>query len=722
VTDYPANYTGFTGANADEGDFCLLAFGVECQTQSFNPLEDDRTSPFRTGYRQKYGVSASGGSELATYYIAGDFEDSNGLYEFDLNTLERINLRANIRGQLNDNFDLTVNTGYVNSEIALPQNDNNILGILSGALLGLDTQFDSTTLGFLAVTPEQLESLRTDNVIERIIGSATANWRPISWLSVVATAGLDRLNQFDNQTVLPNKVFFGSLPEGQRFSSRAQISNYTANLNGTASYTLRDNLTGNTSVGVQYNEDIFRLTSGFGARLLPGTSSLDGTTARFSVDEDNNQTRLLGGYVQQQFGLNDRIFVTGSVRGDDNSAFGQDFGVVYYPSVNASWVISEEPWFIPNQTVLSNLRLRAAYGTSGLRPGQLDALQFLNPTAVTENGQSVPGFTFGGTGNPNLRPEKSREVEVGFDAGFFNERLGLELTYYNKTSEDALISRRLPPSLGVSTTRFENLGEVLNRGLELLVNANIVERPNFKWDATITGALLRNELVDIGTDPATGQPIPPIIGGLGLNSQRTANGLPIGSYFGTPFDFSDADGNGLITPDEIELADSATFLGNPFPEQEASFQTNATFFNVVKLSGLLDYRGSYQNFNSTEEFRCGAFFNCRALYDPSTSLEDQANAVASAFFGSHAGYIEDADFVKLRELSVTLMAPESFARSFRSQALSLTLAGRNLATWTDYSGLDPEINFAGSGSNFTTAEFLTQPPARFFTARLDVTF
>lgn len=717
--DFPANFEAETA----DGDFCLISLDGPCANIiSFNPLEDSRSSPFQTGHRQKYGANVSGGNELATYFLSGEYEDNGGIYDFDLNTLERKNLRANIRGQLLDNLDITVSTGYVNSDVRLPQNDNNILGIVSGALLG-NTQFDSTSFGFgFGLKPEDISAIATHQVVERITGSTTANWRPIAWLSLTGTAGVDRVNRFDNETIPPGRVFFSSLPEGERTSNRAQISTYTANGNATANYQLLENVTGSTSVGAQYNQDIFRQTQAFGARLLAGVGSLEGTTARFGVGESNSETVLIGGYVQQQFGWNDRVFLTGAVRGDKNSAFGTDFGAAYYPAVSASWVISEEPWFIPNQSTLSNLRLRAAYGQSGLRPGQLDALTFLNPVPIIVDNVEVPGFTVGGTGNEELRPEKSREYEVGFDAGFFQERVGLEFTYYNKRSSDALIARRLPPSLGLTTTQFVNLGAVANSGFETLLSANIVEQPKFRWDATLTYSTTNNELEDLGKDPITGEDIAPIIFGLGANSQRHAEGLPLGGYYGQDFTFSDDNGDGIIQPDELEVADTLSFQGDAFPTREASFQTNATFFNVVKLSGLLDYRGGYKNFNSTEEFRCGAFLICEALFNADASLEDQAAAVATAFFNVPTGYFEDAAFLKLRELSLSFMVPEDVASRFGTDALSLTLSGRNLGTWTDYKGVDPEINFAGSGSNFSTAEFLTQPPVRFFTARLDVSF
>jgi len=126
-------------------------------------------------------------------------------------------------------------------------------------------------------------------------------------------------------------------------------------------------------------------------------------------------------------------------------------------------------------------------------------------------------------------------------------------------------------------------------------------------------------------------------------------------------------------------------------------------------------------YNASEDFRCAVFVNCRAVNDPSTPLWDQARAVADYAYGTVAGYIEDASFTKLREVAVVLRAPNDWAGRFGVNGLSLTLAGRNLATWTNYSGLDPEVTYAGA-SNFNQAEFLSQPAVRYYTARVNVNF
>jgi hypothetical protein len=144
-----------------------------------------------------------------------------------------------------------------------------------------------------------------------------------------------------------------------------------------------------------------------------------------------------------------------------------------------------------------------------------------------------------------------------------------------------------------------------------------------------------------------------------------------------------------------------------------------TLYKYVRVSGLVDYRGGHKQLNLTERFRCNFTQTCRGLQDATAPLDEQARAIAT-LLGTEAGFVEDADFVKLRELAVTLNAPQNWAGRMGVSSVSLTLSGRNLATWTDYSGLDPEVNEAAASTNFSTDEFNTQPQVRYFTARLNV--
>jgi TonB-dependent starch-binding outer membrane protein SusC len=687
--------------------------------QSFNPLEDPRTSPFTTGLRRTLGLSASGGSEAVTYFLSGNLDDEGGVYTFGVNNVERKSLRANVRGRLRSNADFTLSTGYVNSDARLPYNDNDALGLVSSALLSSRTVYDSVFLGYgFGVTPKQVSNREIRNLVDRLTASLDAHWQPKSWLSLTGQVGIDRVAGSDVSYIPPNVIpYNATFLEGSRSVFRLGSANYTANISATGNTNLSQAIASSTTVGMQYSEELARSTQATGAVLLAGVGSLTGANARFSVNESNAQVRTLGYFVREQLALNDRLFVNAALRADDNSAFGTEFGVVSYPSFGVSWVVAEEPWF-PKFSALSTLRLRTAYGTSGLRPGSLDAITYFSPVATRITSTvSAPAFTAGGAGNTNLRPEKSKELEMGFDIGLLDDRVGLEFTAYDKDSEDALISVRTAPSLGVSATRRENLGSVENKGIETLLRARVVESRNFRWDATLQYSRNHNELTELGVG------IQPITFGLGGASQRHTPGQPLGAYIARPYTFEDANNDGLINADELTFtSDTSVVVGTPFPTREASFQTSMEFFKVLRIGGLLDYRGGHKNFNSTQEFRCGSFYNCPELYDPATPLVDQAAAIATAYYDSWYGYIEDASFVKLRELSFALGLPQRLADRVGAQGLTLTLAGRNLKTWTDYKGFDPEINFAGTGSNFSTAEFLTQPPVRYWTLRLDVNF
>src|SRR5207237_7752792 len=161
---------------------------------------------------------------------------------------------------------------------------------------------------------------------------------------------------------------------------------------------------------------------------------------------------------------------------------------VYYPKASVSWVVSEEPFF-PKWSWLNSVRLRGAYGFSGNHPGTTDALRFFAPKAANVDAADVASLVDSSIGNPNLKPERAREIELGGEATMFQDRLHVDLTYYNKRTRDALIARTVAPSVGSGNiTRFENLGAVVNRGFEFLVEGQLVQKPSVGWDVTLNGS------------------------------------------------------------------------------------------------------------------------------------------------------------------------------------------------------------------------------------------
>jgi TonB-linked SusC/RagA family outer membrane protein len=751
ITDpnnYPNNYrmVGRTITNGTPGGAlrtCMLtqfAAGVCTQEKllTSNILMDPRLTPVSNGNSALYGADVTGGTESIQYFISGQYQNQIGtlaLPDTDMNRLlksrgvtslpsnvlrpnsdNQINFRSNLTAQLNPNIDLQTNIGYGTGKLLLPQNDNNVLGILPSGYFGTTDTLGTPGWGFFA--PGEIFSLLRQQNIERFTGSSNLNWRPISWLAAHATVGYDvgdRLEtSFDPTGLGPA---FGTTPLGNKTDTRTELKSYTADAGVTAHNRLTHDVNLRTSAGLHYGQDLFYQNVAQGSRLSFGSNDIDGA-AILSASQTTTTTITVGAFAEEELTYKSRYFLTGALRVDDNSSFGQDFKAIVFPEANASWVVSDEPSF-PKSSPISLLRVRAAYGQSGLQPGALDALTYLTPTTSAINGASTSAVAFGSLGLANLKPERSGELETGVDIGLFHGQTNVDFTYFDKKTTDALIARILAPSLGVSTSRLENLGSVSNKGFELTVNTRIINSRALAWDMTLAGSTIQNKLLSLGAG------IPPIISGV----QRHVVGYPLGGFWDRPIlSFNDANHNGIIEANEVVIGDTAQFKGSSQPTRQLSMNHSFSLFHGrVRLAGLVDYQGGFYQYNSTEEFRCTSTGNnCQGIMDPSASLAQQATAVARRLTASATewGYLEKADFAKLREVSVTYYMPDAWARAFRSQHASLSLAGRNLHTWTGYTGVDPELNQLGQTSlnGFGVRDFLTQPPVRTFILRANFTF
>src|SRR6185295_8161058 len=383
--------------------------------------------------------------------------------------------------------------------------------------------------------------------------------------------------------------------------------------------TLTPTISSKTTGGIQFLKEFNFAVTASGTGLPPGGKTVSGGAVR-NGGEATAETVTLGAYVEQVFGYKDRLFFTGALRTDDNSAFGRDFSAVYYPKVQASWVVSDEPFF--PQSFISNLRFRAAYGASGQQPGTTDAARFFTPVTASIKNVDTPALVVGSLGNPDLKPERSIELELGFDAGLFNDAAHLEVTYYNKKTRDALISRRLALSLGGPASQFENLGSVQNRGLEAVFNVSTNVASGTGLDVTLSGSHNSNALLRLG------QGVSNIIAGV----IRQVPGYPVFGYWDRPIlGYNDINHDGVLTSSEIFVGDTAVFLGYSIPRNEAALNVGLTLFhNRVRVGGQVDYRGGFMANNFTDYFRCtpSAANNCRALNDPKVPLAEQARVIA----------------------------------------------------------------------------------------------
>jgi TonB-linked SusC/RagA family outer membrane protein len=708
---------------------------------SFNVLENPTTTPIGAGYRGQAGLNLSGGSDQLQYYLSTDYSNDLGTLRlsdaefarlsnaygvappytvFRPNQLKSINLRSNIHAQATRTLDVTANLGVLNSTVFIPQNDNNVTGLLPSGLFGTGWAKSPSVYGFFL--PGDVSQITTQQNINRLTGSLQANWIPTPWFTGRATAGLDYTGRTDLLTQLEGQgVNFSNDRQGRVTDNRASIYHYTADIGGTASFPLNPDLTSKTSAGFQYLHDNFFEVLANGQNLPPG-----GHEITFAATRSSSQTTTaavtLGTYVEQEFGLKDRLFLTGGLRNDRNSAFGSQNRSVWYPKVSASWVMSQEPFF-PQTPLLSNFRLRGAYGASGQQPGTTAALLFLTgqTTAIATTaggavGADQPGVLLTAFGNPALKPERSAEGDLGFDASVLHDLAKIEFTYYNKQTTNALVNVPLPPGQGVALNRFVNLGSTQNSGIELGIGAAKDLSPNIGVDGYLSFSHNSNKLKSLGPG------IPTIING----ENRDSVGFPLNGFWDHAITgFKDLNGDGIIEANEVTVSPKAVYLGSSFPLTNISLNAGVTLLHgKFRIGGQLDYRGDYKVYNLTERFRCaGAGFNCAGINNPKDNLFDQARAVAAttaSLFNSQAGYVEDGTFLKLREVSITYFAPDRWAQYIGASALQFALTGRNLLKWTNYTGVDPEVN--GNGQSDLADDFLTAPPIRTVALRVTVKF
>jgi TonB-linked SusC/RagA family outer membrane protein len=749
ITDpnsYPLMYYGWgtqlTGATAGNRVRCpaiSIAAGI-CRADSLrvgNAFQIDSLSPVDVGGRQQYGMQVSGGNDRVQYFVSGETEVETGIYkmpEIEIrrlaaergtavpssqvrpNALDRNSLRANLTAQLASNATLQISSGFINSRQRLPQNEDNGNGLMVG-MLGGEWREDLVDgrgvklLGWRAFPMGDILARTTSQATNRFINSAQLQYSPASWLTTRATVGVDfaarndvGINLFDQGPLGVNRV-------GQVTSNRTEINQQTVDIGGTATRQLFPWLNSKTSVGMQYIRNYFAITGGTGQSLPPGATTISAAAVR-NASESTDEKRTLGYYVEQVFSVNEKLFITAGLRRDAASAFGKDFRAVNYPKVGASWVVSDQGFF-PATDWISSLRLRATYGASGQIPGTTDALRFFSPFATTISGQAdQPGVSIGALGNANLRPEFSAETEAGFDLTMFGGKSNVEVTYYNKNTTDALIERRVAPSIAGVTSRFENIGNVRNSGLELVYNQKVVSTDQLGVEFVLTGSTNKNELITLG------EGVSPIPSG-NRNTQLNSPGYPLYGLWGRTYTYNDANSDGLLVAGEMTYGDFQ-FIGPTYPTRELAFSPTIELLGrKLRISGQVDSKWGMKKLNNTKRHQCQAGISCQGLYN-GAPLEEQAKAVAAAA-SIFTGFYEDGSFTRLREMAVSYQMPDRWAKALRASRWNLVLTGRNLGVWTPFTGVDPETT-VGNSDTRGNEEFFSTPPMRYWTFRMNFNF
>jgi TonB-dependent SusC/RagA subfamily outer membrane receptor len=662
-------------------------------------------------------LTVEGGNDQTRYFMSGNFASEDGIMRST--SSRRTGARVNLQQQLSSRLVANVTSNYINTSNQIQafgeQNDYGIMGSLFFAPTNVDFR---PVNGVYPLPPAlgtnpllAIDKIRNPQTIERFIGSTKLTWTPATNFLVDYTIGLDNVG-FEQSQFVPRNAVLGTAPLATGRSQSVVESNRIVNQDALSSYTWRPMgpFEMRTTAGANYTSQRVRITSATANGLAP-VGDLVSAGSVFSAAQTEVELRTLGFFGQQELSFRDKLFLNAAVRWDASSTFAPSERWQVFPKFSASYVLVDN-----KPGALNNLRLRSALGWAGSQPGILNAYsQFVTFTQLPFAGR--PGFVNDVTfGNPDLKNERAREWELGADVGFFGGRVSTEATYYNRVVSDLLFFRPLPSSTGFSR-QFFPIGTMSNKGLELLLKTTNVDRPNLQWTSTMTYAHNKN-LVDTLTiqdfQSAGGYP------------NRIRAGEPAGVFYG-----SYAARNcltGALLLDSLgryrrsnQTADMGATLairealsggscndslnnviGDPNPKWMGSFLNEFTLAKRVRVRALLDgvFGNKIMNL-STRAQNAGIASNSKEYerellpYGDPRKLPPGFNARTQGIFQY---WIEDGTFVKLRELSASYTLDAPGVRRYFRDGVDLTLSGRNLAVWTNYSGYDPEINLFGTNA------------------------
>jgi TonB-linked SusC/RagA family outer membrane protein len=693
--------------------------GVKQEEEAGTPL-------FKTGHTRQYTGSLSGGRDLLRYYLSGTYQNDLGIEPN--NTLRQFSTHSNVNVAPNNKVDIGASVNFVDLSAHLGV-DNGVSAML-GAQAGHSSLFRNARGFYPNFAPEIPQRLYDNSsAVNRFTGSGTVNYRPFEWLTNNFILGIDytgddsrALERFAPPALaalLPATAAGGRIRQTLRRNTVI-----TTTYAGTARAQLSDALSASTSIGGQfYRTD--RNTSSLGGWGFPGpgVETVSGTANKEAPTQGRTLNTTIGAYVEEKIGLRDRLFLTGGLRVDNNSAFGEDFKWVTYPKVALAWVVNEEPfWTFDN--VVNTLKLRAAYGQSGRQPDAFAALRTFEPVPGPGGTNAVTPNSFG---NSDLKPERGKELELGFEGELFN-RLSLDFTYFNKQTQDAIVQQPIAPSGGFPGTRYANLGRVDNRGIELAATLRALTLRNVSWDIGGNVATSKDEIKDLGG-------LPSVIGSAG---QYNRVGYPIGAIFTRRVVSADrnpttggatnvmCDGGPGAAPVACNAQAPFVFIGTPTPKLTGAVTNTVTIMNRLRLYALVDFKRGHRMYNATENIRCGGLIGaplCHANYFPEqySPIYLAETATTAIQLGMIDQFFQDASFVKLREVSGTFTFPEKWLWGGLSRA-SLTLAARELALWSDYNGPDPEVNRYDIASSTALQDQAIVPPLSRLIATLNVRF
>ncbi|WP_318342965.1 SusC/RagA family TonB-linked outer membrane protein [Flagellimonas baculiformis] len=712
----------------------------------------------RTAVTQNHNLNFSGGNESSTYSVNVNYTDQEGVF----------------KKSFNEEFRISADVNHYMFDGLLKLNANIINGLQNTGALGDGNAFDNRIYR-QALIRNPTDRIRDDegNFIQD--GSKLQYVNPVGmieltdgviqnrWMRLTGNVTLTPLEGWENNIMVATerrngltgytekKEYLGYNGERRNgFASRGTEQTKTNLMEITSKYT-KSLDKHNFSVLGGYSYQYFD-REGFWANnrdfptdafsyhnLEVGQGLIDGTARMDSYRDDN---RLIGFFGRVSYGFDSRYNLLASFRREGSSKFGANNKWGNFPAISAGWTISNES-FMDGIGFVDNLKLRAGYGETGVIPNN----SYLSLTLLDyagrfySNGEWVRGLEAQNNPNPDLQWEVSKEINLGLDFAFANNRIDGSVDFYRKKTEGMLWNYSVPTPPNLSSTTLANVGEMENKGFEILLNVTPIKTNDFSWESNITLSHNKNELLSLSNDLyeiegdyvnffTLSEPVSQV-------THRLEVGQPVGNFWGlrsVDVDLVEARDNfdegyfwtielpdGSLVPwsNELDSDENKQYLGNGYPAYVAGI-TNTFRYKNFDLSFVLNGAFDFQIINAQRVFYEYPHIQYNVLnsafgpvYGKDVTLSNQIGQTFVSY------YVEDGDYVKLD--NVTLGYNFNVDRLNFIKSLRVYVTGNNLAIFTNYSGIDPEIRRDGGNILFQgTDDRDKYPTVRTFTLGLNV--
>jgi TonB-linked SusC/RagA family outer membrane protein len=736
---------------------------------------------FRTGFKNYYSVDLGGANERSDFYMSAGYENTDGIVPN--NSFKKYNFGINAGTKLSDKLSVRTSAKFVNSGGIKIEQGSNISGVMLGLLRTPPTFDNSNGFGEDAadepsaymILPQGVQRnyrggpgydnpfwtvnqnpLKDD--VRRMIGNVEFNYQVLPWLRAMYRVGLDHYIDYRNQHfAIGSNQWVGGQVTLNTFNS----NQFTEDLVLTANKDLSEKLRLNATLGHnRYSDELNQIYVQGDNLVVPNFYDISNAQSQLSRNV-NTRERLSAYYGMAELGYNYWLYLTLTGRLEKASSLPTNNNTYFYPSASVGAVFTEALKI--KSKILTFGKIRASYSEVGLSsPFAYITRQYYPAAYIADGWTTGLSSPINGTASfleqpslsdPNLKPERMKEFEVGVEMKFWQDRIGLDLSYYNNKNNDLIFPIPIAASSGYEE-QYTNAGSMTNQGLEIMLNTIPVRsKKGIQWNLDLNFTRNRNEVTKLanGVDQV-------FIGGFEGSSIRAVEGQPYGSIFGFGY-LRDTDGNVVIGEDGFPMLDP---IEKAFGTAQANWLMgirNSISYKGFTLSALLDIRKGGVMWNGTRSAlyffgthgdtenrgESHVFEGRLAQYDDQGNMVTDANGVpitstdnnitvvldqdwyrnnpaGNGFTGNNTEeFIEDAGWVRLRDLTLTYkLAPKALEKTpFTS--IEISVYGRNLWLSTDYSGIDPETSLTGA-TNAQGIDYFNMPNTKSYGIGLRMSF